>query len=335
MNPAIEQLTDWKNQFNDKVTQVQDEMILFLTQRHISNEELGIMIRNTFSDFKISISDLLNTMTVLMKRFLKKSKKIVQNADNQWEVIVLDLNNQLEHVTRARAVEEEKRKELEKEVKMLRQKLTTMKMESMKPKDDYQQLVASIQKTNSPRPKTSLDSPRTPRTPVSAKTPVTPRSSAKKPIVTPKSQEKKATVAPKQEVKVEEKPIVAEVKNEPIIAEPPKPVDPPKEEPKEVEKDEAGSGDEKESRRDRRSRRKKKDEESGEEEEEKSSRRERRSRRKNDDEEEEEEEEKKERRSRRKKKDDDDEEEEEKTERSSRRERMRAVRSKRKGDSDE
>ncbi|EFC41806.1 predicted protein [Naegleria gruberi] len=351
INPAVEQLTDWKNQFNDRLSQVQEELLMFLTQKHVSQEELAILIKNTFSDFKISISELLNTLTLLMKKFLKKSKKLVQTADSQWEVIVLDLNNQLEHVSRARAVEEEKRKELEKEVKMLRQKMKSMKIEMVKPKEDqYQQLVNSIQSNpSSPVAKArGVATPKGSPTRTPNKSPRTP-AGGKKPLTSPKT---KTPAKPAEEpvVTVEPVPVVTESPkveesvpevNEPEVVEPPK-EEPPKEEPPKEEttqvepkKDEEEEVDEKDSRRDRRGRRGKKDDEE-EEEEKPTSRRDRgRGRRgKKDDEEEEEKEEEKEERgrgrpSRRNKKKDEDEEEEEEEEKPTRRVRDRGDRRKR------
>ncbi|KAG2382333.1 hypothetical protein C9374_005535 [Naegleria lovaniensis] len=219
INPAVEQLSDWKNRFNDRLQEVQEEMILFLTNGQPSNEEMTSMIKNTFSDLKISISELLSTLTLILKKFLKKSKKLVQTADGQWEVIVLDLNNQLEHVSRARAVEEEKRRELEKEVKLLRQKVKSMKIEMTKPKDDqqYQQLVENIKANHGspnvnktkPTVTTPKQSPRTPRSPNTKTTPTTPKSSKRKPV-TPKSEVK-------TEPRVEEQAKIEEPKPEPVV----------------------------------------------------------------------------------------------------------------------
>ncbi|KAL9654067.1 hypothetical protein ABK040_011611 [Willaertia magna] len=170
LNPAMDQLNDWKDQFNEKLSQVQEEMLLFLTQKHMSKEELSELIKTTFSGFKISVSDLLGTMTVLMKKFLKKSKKLVQTADEQWESIVVDLNNQLEYVKRQRAIELERQKELEKEVKHLRQKLKSMKIEIEK-SPNVVQTPNSTSKFSSKPLISSINSPSTPRTP---KTPITP-----------------------------------------------------------------------------------------------------------------------------------------------------------------
>jgi hypothetical protein len=136
----VEQLSEWKNQFNDRLNHVQEELLTFLLQRHLSDDELGYLIRNTFADFKLSISELLNTMATLLKKFIKKSKKLVQNSDQYWQTIVIDLNNQLEHMTRMRDVEQEKNRESERELKRLRTKIQNMKLESVHRKDEYDRL---------------------------------------------------------------------------------------------------------------------------------------------------------------------------------------------------
>ena len=74
-----------------------------------------MLIRNTISELKLSLSDLLNMMSDLIKRFVKKSKKGMDQSNSYWTNVVFDLNSQLEHIARVSTIEEDKRKVLEKE----------------------------------------------------------------------------------------------------------------------------------------------------------------------------------------------------------------------------
>jgi len=155
--PAVEQLTNWKDEFNGRLQHIQEEILLYLTQKHISNEELALLIRNTISELKISVSELLNTMSQLIRKFIKRSKRLVQNSNQYWQQVVLDLNNQLEHVTRTRAIEADKRKELEKENRRLKQELRHIKMEHANPKEDYERMLIKLQQQEQERNSSSGD----------------------------------------------------------------------------------------------------------------------------------------------------------------------------------
>lgn len=127
MDPAIEQLVAWKDQFQEKVLHNQEELIDSLLNKKVPNEELAQMITDSFSDFKLNISELLKTVTALINKFVNQSKSLLENSDMYWKAIILDLNSQLEYMARGRAVEEEKRKELEKEIKKLKAQIKLWK----------------------------------------------------------------------------------------------------------------------------------------------------------------------------------------------------------------
>lgn len=136
LNPEVLKLNEWKEQFHNSLQYIQEEIIIHLLQKDASVDEIGVLIRKTISELKMSVSELLNMMASLIRKYVQKSRLDLENSNSYWHGVVIDLNNQIEHLTRIAAIEEERRKNSESEIKrlkkyisMLRSERSTMKKE--------------------------------------------------------------------------------------------------------------------------------------------------------------------------------------------------------------
>lgn len=112
-------LEEWKQKFMGVIHKAEVDLLYAC----IGNDGQVDVIKDSMQGLKVGVGELLETLSLLVERLVKRYKKSAHKTNKYWEAALDDMKDRLEQEKRSKIVEVERRRRLQTEIKKLRNEI--------------------------------------------------------------------------------------------------------------------------------------------------------------------------------------------------------------------